>query len=56
MCSAPSSPAGDRVVSIMPTYQQLYSIPESIGADLAVMHLKQENGSPCSTLDELQAP
>lgn len=34
--------AGDRVVSIMPTYQQLYSIPESIGADVAIMHLKQE--------------
>ena len=35
---------GDRVVSIMPTYQQLYSIPESYGADLAVLHLKEENG------------
>lgn len=40
-CSLISS--GDRVVSIMPTYQQLYSIPESIGADVAIMHLKQEN-------------
>ena len=29
--------------SIMPTYQQLYSIPEAIGADVAIMHLKQEN-------------
>ena len=45
---------GDRVVSIMPTYQQLYSIPESIGADLAVMHLKQENGYLVD-LDELRA-
>ena len=35
--------AGDRVVSIMPTYQQLYSIPEAIGAEVALMHLKQEN-------------
>lgn len=35
---------GDRVVSIMPTYQQLYSIPESYGADLQLLHLKQENG------------
>ena len=34
---------GDRVVSIMPTYQQLYSIPEAIGAEVAVMHLRQEN-------------
>ena len=45
---------GDRVISIMPTYQQLYSIPESIGADLAVMHLKQENGYIVD-LDELRA-
>lgn len=34
---------GDHVVSIMPTYQQLYSIPESIGADVSIMHLRQEN-------------
>lgn len=34
---------GDRVVSIMPTYQQLYSIPESYGADLQLLQLKQEN-------------
>ncbi len=45
---------GDRVISIMPTYQQLYSIPESIGAELAVMHLKQENGYLVD-LDELRA-
>ncbi|MDD6316350.1 MAG: aminotransferase [Clostridia bacterium] len=36
--------AGDRVVSIMPTYQQLYSIPEALGADTAIMRLRQENG------------
>ena len=35
---------GDRVISIMPTYQQLYSIPESLGADVKVMHLTKENG------------
>lgn len=35
---------GDGVVSIMPTYQQLYSIPEAIGADVRLMHLRQENG------------
>lgn len=35
---------GDRVISIMPTYQQLYSIPESLGADVQVMHLSKENG------------
>ena len=46
--------AGDRVVSIMPTYQQLYSIPASIGADVAIMHLKQENDY-LPNLDELRA-
>ena len=33
---------GDRVVSIMPTYQQLYSIPESYGADVQILHLSKE--------------
>ena len=35
---------GDHVVSIMPTYQQLYSIPEMCGARLDIMHLRRENG------------
>lgn len=35
---------GDRVISIMPTYQQLYSIPESYGAEVKMLHLKAENG------------
>ena len=35
---------GDHVISIMPTYQQLYSIPESIGAEVSIMHLRKENG------------
>lgn len=34
---------GDRVVSIMPTYQQLYSIPESYGAEVQILHLSKEN-------------
>lgn len=34
---------GDRVVSILPTYQQLYSIPESYGADVQILHLSKEN-------------
>ena len=46
--------AGDRVVSIMPTYQQLYSIPESFGADVKMLHLTQENGF-LPDLDELRA-
>lgn len=34
---------GDRVVSIMPTYQQLYSIPASLGADVQLLHLSKSN-------------
>lgn len=45
--------AGDRVVSIMPTYQQLYSIPEAIGAQVELMHLRQENNY-LPDLDELR--
>ena len=44
---------GDRVVSIMPTYQQLYSIPESFGADVQLLHLRQENDY-LPDLDELR--
>ena len=51
-CSLISS--GDHVVSIMPTYQQLYSIPEAIGAEVAIMHLKQENNY-LPDLDELKS-
>ncbi|MBQ9662670.1 MAG: aminotransferase [Oscillospiraceae bacterium] len=35
---------GDRVISIMPTYQQLTSIPEGYGADLQLLDLRAENG------------
>ena len=35
---------GDRVISIMPSYQQLYSIPEGYGADLQLLDLRPENG------------
>ena len=34
---------GTHVITILPTYQQLYSIPESLGADLDIMVLKKEN-------------
>ncbi len=45
---------GDRIVSIMPTYQQLYSIPESLGAEVSMLHLKAENGY-LPDLEELKA-
>lgn len=34
---------GDDVVSIMPTYQQLYSIPEMCGAHVRILRLKRED-------------
>jgi len=33
----------DNMVSVMPTYQQHYSIPESIGAEVRALQLKPEN-------------
>lgn len=36
--------SGDNVVSVLPTYQQLYSIPESFGCDVRILELKKENG------------
>jgi aspartate/methionine/tyrosine aminotransferase len=36
--------AGDSMVSVMPTYQQHYSIPESIGVEVKILNLGPENG------------
>jgi aspartate/methionine/tyrosine aminotransferase len=45
--------AGDRVVSIVPTYQQHTSIPESLGAEVRTLALREAHGwSP--DLDELR--
>lgn len=35
--------AGDEVVSVLPTYQQHYSIPEAYGANVTILPLKYEN-------------
>jgi len=35
---------GDHVISVRPTYQQHYSIPESYGARVDILHLRPENG------------
>ena len=35
---------GDRVISVLPTYQQHYSIPESFGADVQILKLAEEHG------------
>lgn len=34
----------DNMVCVLPTYQQHYSIPESIGAEVRILQLKPENG------------
>lgn len=44
---------GDNVVSIIPTYQQHYSIPKSIGANVKTLVLKEENNW-LPDLDELE--
>ncbi len=35
---------GDHVISVRPTYQQHYSIPESYGATVDILQLRPENG------------
>ena len=46
--------AGDRVISVVPTYQQHYSIPASIGADVHHLQLREENNF-LPDLNELRA-
>ena len=35
---------GDRVISVLPTYQQHHSIPESLGAEVRTLRLEESNG------------
>ena len=35
---------GDKVISVLPTYQQLYSIPDSLGAQVELLPLSPDNG------------
>lgn len=35
---------GDRVIAFAPSYQQFYSAPRSLGAQVTVLHLKKERG------------
>jgi aspartate/methionine/tyrosine aminotransferase len=44
---------GDHVISLLPTYQQHYSIPESLGADVDILALRPENDF-LPDLDELR--
>lgn len=34
---------GDEVISVHPTYQQIYEVPQSFGADVKLLHLRPEN-------------
>lgn len=45
---------GDHVVAVMPTYQQLYSIPAMCGAEVSALHLDRENRYHVD-LEELQS-
>ena len=45
---------GDRVIAVAPTYQQHHSIPESLGAKVDVLRLREQNGF-LPDLDELKA-
>ena len=45
---------GDHVISVLPTYQQHYSIPESLGAQVDILPLREENGF-LPDLDELRS-
>jgi aspartate/methionine/tyrosine aminotransferase len=44
---------GDHVISVLPTYQQHYSIPESLGADVDILAIRAENEF-LPDLDELR--
>lgn len=35
---------GDQVVAVLPTYQQHYSIPQSFGAEVKILRLREKNG------------
>ena len=37
----------DHVISLFPTYQQMYDFPESLGCDVSFVYLKEENNWEC---------
>ena len=45
---------GDHVVCVYPTYQQLYSVPESLGADVSLWRLQEDKGY-IPNADELES-
>ncbi|KAK3330062.1 pyridoxal phosphate-dependent transferase [Apodospora peruviana] len=49
---------GDHVICVYPTYQQLYAVPESLGAEVTLWKLKEENGNipDANELEDLVKP
>lgn len=47
--------AGDHVVSVSPAYQQLHSVPRSLGAELDLWDLAQPEGGFAYDVDRLEA-
>jgi len=45
---------GDEVISVHPTYQQIYELPETFGADVKLLRLREENRF-YPDLDELRS-
>lgn len=45
---------GDHVIAVHPTYQQLYDVPRTLGADVDLLPLRAQNGY-LPDLDELRA-
>ena len=45
---------GDHIICVYPTYAQLYSVPESFGADISYWRL-QENKSFSLDLEDLKS-
>lgn len=48
----------DHVICVYPTYQQLYSVPESLGAQVSLWKLRAESGfiPDCSELEGMMRP
>ena len=46
---------GDHVICVYPTYQQLYTVPQSLGAEVSLWKLRSDNGyiPDCRELDTL---
>jgi aspartate/methionine/tyrosine aminotransferase len=42
---------GDHVICHYPTYQQLYSVPESLGAEVSLWKSSEENGWQLDVMD-----